>query len=473
MRTTTWFAVVGSFLLLCPVSRLPAQIQPHYAVTIVSPAGNTTFTAPATITIIAYETGGPLPCIGVQFYTNGVLATRGIMGSAGPGYFTGTWYSVPAGYYQLTAVALFKAPNNNAILTVTSAPVPIFVFQSPPTVTNLPPIVRITSPANRAVFHAPVNIPICAYAADPDDSVSSVEFFTGSGSLGLGTFFCVQPPFTNSSGTLPRPTCYWVRLWTNVPPGAHALTTVATDSRGASATSAPVNICVLPLPVPPPTNAVPIVSVVATDPVAIEGTNCLPWLGSTNSTPAWTDSPAALCRLFTNCGPKNALMTVRRAGATNSDLTVYYTLAGTATNGVDYATLPGNVTIPAGQRAALITIVPLDDGITNEPNKVVILKLLPDPSYLLGCPSSAAAIIIEDFRFRLLTGVLPGPYFHIGAPGPDGAWFRVEYSGNLVDWIPICITNQVFNGYIYFTDPDGLMTRRFYRAVPEANPPPE
>lgn len=165
-------------------------------------------------------------------------------------------------------------------------------------------------------------------------------------------------------------------------------------------------------------------------------------------------------------------MTIRRAGATNSELTVSYALGGTATNGVDYVALPGSVTIPAGQRSSLVTIVPLDDCITNKPNEVVILKLLPDASYLLGCPSSAAAIIIENFQPRLVTGPLPGPDFHIGAPGPDGAWFHVEYSTNLISWVPIS-TNQVFNGYIDFADPEALTANRFYRTLPEANPPAE
>lgn len=475
MKATISFAVLISPLLLCPTVPLRAQIPPVRAVAITSPANNTVFTAPVDTVINATVIGGALsmPCIGVQFYANGVSVAGDMHSSASwTSYYAGVWHCATPGYFQLRATAYFKAPNNNAILEVFSAPASIVVGSGLPPTTNLPPIVRITSPANRATFRAPVNIPICAYAADPDDSVSSVEFFAGSGSLGLGTRVCAQPPFTNYPGALPPPTCYYVRVWTNVPPGAYALTAFATDSRGATGTSAPVNICVFPVPVPPPTNPVPFVSVVATDPVAIEGTNCVPWLGSTNSTPAWSDPFPAGCRLFTNCGPKNALMTVRRAGPTNSDLTVHYTLGGTATNGVDYAALPGSVTIPAGQRSALIMIVPLDDGITDEPNKIVILKLSADASYLLGCPTSAAAIIIEDFHVHPLTGVLPGPYLHIGAPGPDGAWFHVECSTNLRDWVPIC-TNQVFNGYIDFADPDGLMTKRFYRTVPEANAPAE
>ena len=39
-----------------------------------------------------------------------------------------------------------------------------------------------------------------------------------------------------------------------------------------------------------------------------------------------------------------------------------YDIGGTASNGVDYVALPGFVTIPPGERRALITIVPIDDG---------------------------------------------------------------------------------------------------------------
>ncbi|MRG48621.1 T9SS type B sorting domain-containing protein [Chitinophaga sp. SYP-B3965] len=42
-------------------------------------------------------------------------------------------------------------------------------------------------------------------------------------------------------------------------------------------------------------------------------------------------------------------------------VTVTYTVAGTATAGVDYNTLSGTVTIPAGDHEAIISIVPIDD----------------------------------------------------------------------------------------------------------------
>src|SRR5262249_1036995 len=48
-------------------------------------------------------------------------------------------------------------------------------------------------------------------------------------------------------------------------------------------------------------------------------------------------------------GPDPGVFTVSRSGDTSAALTVSYTLGGAATNGVDYTTLSGTVTIPAGQ----------------------------------------------------------------------------------------------------------------------------
>ena len=313
--------------------------------------------------------------------------------------------------------------------------------------------------------------------------MTSVEFFAGTNSLGLGQRLPVVTPLAGGGiavgGPLPPiyPTNLFFLIWSNAPVGTDALTAVATDNGGASTTSAPpVKIAVLP-PLTPPTNRPPIVSIVATDPVAIEGTNCWVWPGETNSPPTWAAWPTAVCRFFTNCGPKIATFTVRRCGDTNSDLTVPYDIGGTASNGVDYVALPGSVTIPAGERRALITIVPIDDG-PPDVNKTVILTLLPDmqmnplPGYVLGFPRRAAAIIIDQGPCPT-AGMLPGGCFHLATPGPDAAWFSVECSTDLVNWTSVC-TNQVVNGSIDFVDPDAQSNpSRFYRAVPLTNAPSE
>jgi hypothetical protein len=180
----------------------------------------------------------------------------------------------------------------------------------------------------------------------------------------------------------------------------------------------------------------------------------------------------AVCRYFTNCGPRNATFTVHRFGVTNDPVVVNYAIGGTATNGSDYVTLPGSVTIPAGERSALIAVVPIDDG-PPDITSTVILKLKPDNSYLIGAPAQAAAIILDGPFPRPITGLLPDRCFHVNAAGPDGAWFHIESTTDLLKWTSIC-TNQVIQGSIDFVDPDAQSAQlRFYRAVPENSPPPE
>jgi hypothetical protein len=410
----------------------------------------------------------------VEFFANGhSLGTRtncpACANAINP--FCLLWSNMPPGNYSLKAVA-----TDNGGLATTSAPVKITVLPGPPP-TNLPPVVRITSPPNGAVFRAPVNIPIYTYAADPDGSVTTVEFFAGSTSLGFGWRVTAVPPPLPPGPVQPPilivvPTNYWELVWTNPPLGTNvALTAKAIDNGGASAVSAPVLISILPS-LPPPTNRPPIVRIVATDPVAIEGTNCWPWPGLASATPAWSNwfAASATYRLFTNCGPKDATFTVFRFGATNDDLDVAYAIGGTATNGIDYVALPGLVTIAAGERRAAITIIPLDDG-PPDITSTVILKLVPGTNYLLGYPQAAATIILDSQSPQAVTGLMPGAAFNLSAAGPDGAWFHVEYSTDLIHWTPVC-TNQVVNGRIDFVDPDAATNpARFYRTVPEAGPP--
>ena len=134
------------------------------------------------------------------------------------------------------------------------------------------------------------------------------------------------------------------------------------------------------------------------------------------------------------------------------------------------------MTIPAGERRAFVSIVPIDDG-PPDVNKTVILMLLPDmqanplPGYVLGDPRRAAAVIIDGDGPRPVAAVLPGGSFHFVSPGPDAAWFYIESSTDMVSWTPLC-TNQVVNGSIDFVDPDSAANAKtFYRVVPLTGPP--
>lgn len=91
---------------------------------------------------------------------------------------------------------------------------------------NSVPTVSITSPANGATFTAPATISIAANASDADGSISQVEFFNGSTSLGIDN------------------TSPYAVTWSNVAQGNYTITAVATDNSGAKTTSAPVGVTV-------------------------------------------------------------------------------------------------------------------------------------------------------------------------------------------------------------------------------------
>jgi Calx-beta domain len=83
---------------------------------------------------------------------------------------------------------------------------------------------------------------------------------------------------------------------------------------------------------------------------------------------------------------------ITRSGCTDSDLSVFYTISGTATNGVDYRRLRGHATIRFGKTSAVITVQAIDDTIS-EPDETAILTLSPDPNYIIGSPSTATVTI--------------------------------------------------------------------------------
>lgn len=343
----------------------------------------------------------------------------------------------------------------------------VSIAQCGGTPTNLPPVVRITSPPNCAVFRAPVDIPIYSYAFDPDGFVSTVECFAGTNSLGFAKRLSILvrsntlPPISIASSNT------FLFVWSNAPVGAFALTAKATDN-GRAATVSPLVSITIVSPVPPPTNRVPVVSISATDPLAIEGTNCLPC--AVSSAGGVAQPP------YTNCGPKNATFMVRRLGDTNGALLVSYSVGGTATNGMDYAILPGTVTIPAGYRSAPIAVVPIDDGPPDISSTVVIRinvnAAAGTNNYVVGYPSSAAALILDSRGpIPIAANVLPDKCFHFSVPGPCGGWFRIEYSTDMSHWQSLS-TSQVVNGSIDFVDPDASQDQaRFYHVVPDVGPP--
>jgi len=119
---------------------------------------------------------------------------------------------------EFTAGTLFDADYGNVSLEAATL--------SAVSLTNAPPTVAITNPANSAIFIAPANIVISAKASDDDGSIALVEFFQDGTRLGAAT----NEPYSFS--------------WTSVSAGNYILTAKATDNLGAATVSTPVAISV-------------------------------------------------------------------------------------------------------------------------------------------------------------------------------------------------------------------------------------
>ena len=104
--------------------------------------------------------------------------------------------------------------------------VEVYGVGSGTTPANVAPTVSLTAPAANAAFAAPATINLAANAADPDGSISKVEFYNGATLLGTDN----TAPYTYS--------------WTNVAAGSYSVTAKATDNGGATTTSAAVAVTV-------------------------------------------------------------------------------------------------------------------------------------------------------------------------------------------------------------------------------------
>ncbi len=217
-------------------------------VSLTAPADNTTFIAPAAITLSATASDSDGTISKVEFFNGGTL-----LGAATNPPYTFTWINVAAGSYTLSATAIDNdgAPGVSASISVTVA--------SPP---DLLPIVFLTSPGNNATFTGPATISLEATATDQDGTVTKVEFFNGATLIDQET----NPPYDFN--------------WTNVAPGSYTLSARATDNAGGTSDSNFITITVnappASSPPPPPPSPAPLTAPVPNILVAHGGSD---WVG--------------------------------------------------------------------------------------------------------------------------------------------------------------------------------------------------
>ena len=85
---------------------------------------------------------------------------------------------------------------------------------------------------------------------------------------------------------------------------------------------------------------------------------------------------------------------VTRTGSTTAPLKVSYALSGDAASGADFRTrFPARVTIPAGQRSAVIAVTPLSGA---HDNRTAVISLATEQAdYHAGCPAQSLVVIRE------------------------------------------------------------------------------
>ena len=202
-------------------------------VSITSPTSGTVTTAPASFTINANASDADGTISKVEFYQGSTLLNTDTVAP-----YSFNWTNVAAGSYSLTAKAY---DNNNGVTTSSAVAV----------ISNAPPSVSITNPAQSAQFTVGNNVTIDATASDSDGSISKVEFYQGSTLLNTDT---VAPySFT----------------WNNVAQGNYALTAKAYDNNNASTISSAINISVVPNNIPVVNITSPVTNSVFTAPASI------------------------------------------------------------------------------------------------------------------------------------------------------------------------------------------------------------
>jgi hypothetical protein len=139
--------------------------------------------------------------------------------------------------------------------------------------------------------------------------------------------------------------------------------------------------------------------------------------------------------------------TFYRNGPTGSSLTVYYTLGGSALDGVDFAWVPGSVTFAAGQSTAQVTIAPFDNGLPT-PSKTVLLSLTTAPGggpppYSLGEDTTSGTVTITNTNLPVVTVFATNPIANeestAGLLGGAGQ-FTVTRDGNLTNPLTVSYT---------------------------------
>jgi sulfur relay (sulfurtransferase) complex TusBCD TusD component (DsrE family) len=158
-----------------PAANVMVTNLPPPTIALTAPADNTTFTAPATLSLAASVSANGHAIIKVQFYNDTTL-----LGEAPNAPYAVTWSSVPAGTYSLTARLVYDA---GVTLDSTPAVNGLAAAARPPD----PPTIALTSPTNKSASAAPATLSLAASVTANSHAITKVQFYNGTILLGENT----------------------------------------------------------------------------------------------------------------------------------------------------------------------------------------------------------------------------------------------------------------------------------------------
>ncbi len=171
-------------------------------------------------------------------------------------------------------------------------------------------------------------------------------------------------------------------------------------------------------------DAIPSISIVATDPSATENIDS-------------TFDPG--------------LFTLRLSNPISIVTEVQYTVSGTATSGLDYTAVGASIVIPANTTLVTIPVSVLDDNLL-EGNETVVIKLnSTNNPVTIGSPSTATVVIADDPADAATVSVVASlPNASEGTPAVDGAFtFMLSNPSGAATTVTYTVTGTAVNGTDY------------------------
>jgi hypothetical protein len=153
------------------------------------------------------------------------------------------------------------------------------------------------------------------------------------------------------------------------------------------------------------------------------------------------DVPAATVSVTrTNAYELNPLnegrFSVNLSNPSATDTTINLAKSGTASNGVDYVSIPSSVVIPAGQTNTVVIVTPINNSIIDG-YRTVILSVTNGTGYSLGTTNLSATVTIRDDDLPAATAVAFSENFDVdptanwrvnNGPSDGSADFFFDYS---------------------------------------------